>query len=283
MKEQLEILQKEGYTRLEIDENVYRIPEVMADEVLLKSEAIQLLIDRLTVATDKPFKNRLGDSVETAFFEGHGSCLVKMYAEEGIQTKEFSRKFEADGIIFEEPTDMMFSFNNPLGACPVCEGFGKIMGIDEDLVVPDKSRSLYEGAVMCWKGEKMGEWLTAFINDSAKYNFPIHRPYYELSEKEHDLLWHGARGVHGIDDFFSFVEENLYKIQYRVMHARYRGKTTCPSCKGARLKPQALYVQVGGKNISQIVCLPINEAKSFFDNLVLDETDVAVSKRLLTE
>lgn len=283
MKEQLEILQKEGYTRLEIDENVYRIPEVMTDEVLLKSEAIQLLIDRLTVATDKPFKNRLGDSVETAFFEGHGSCLVKMYAEEGIQTKEFSRKFEADGIIFEEPTDMMFSFNNPLGACPVCEGFGKIMGIDEDLVVPDKSRSLYEGAVMCWKGEKMGEWLTAFINDSAKYNFPIHRPYYELSEKEHDLLWHGARGVHGIDDFFSFVEENLYKIQYRVMHARYRGKTTCPSCKGARLKPQALYVQVGGKNISQIVCLPINEAKSFFDNLVLDETDVAVSKRLLTE
>jgi excinuclease ABC subunit A len=159
MKEQLTILQKEGYTRLEIDENVYRIPEVMENESLLASGGIQLLIDRLAVAFDKPFKNRLADSVETAFFEGHGTCVVKVFDPNGTQTKEFSRKFEADGIVFEEPTDMMFSFNNPLGACPVCEGFGKIMGIDEDLVVPDKSKSLYDGAVVCWKGEKMGEWL----------------------------------------------------------------------------------------------------------------------------
>ena len=184
MKEQLTILQKEGYTRLEIDENVYRIPEVMENESLLASGGIQLLIDRLAVAFDKPFKNRLADSVETAFFEGHGTCVVKIFDPNGTQTKEFSRKFEADGIVFEEPTDMMFSFNNPLGACPVCEGFGKIMGIDEGLVVPDKSKSLYDGAVVCWKGEKMGEWLNAFIQASAKYDFPIHRPYYELTEND---------------------------------------------------------------------------------------------------
>ena len=197
--------------------------------------------------------------------------------------KEYSKKFEADGITFIEPTDMMFSFNNPLGACPVCEGFGKVLGIDENLVVPDKSLSVFQGAVVCWKGEVMGEWLKEFIAKSEKYNFPIHRPYYDLTQKEKDLLWHGARGLHGIDDFFKFVEENLYKIQYRVMQARYRGKTTCPSCKGARLKPEALYVKVGGKNISELVSLPITEAKAFFDNLVLDETDAAVAKRLLTE
>ena len=161
-------------------------------------------------------------------------------------------------MIFEEPTDMMFSFNNPLGACPTCEGFGKVLGIDENLVVPDKSLSVYQGAVVCWKGEVMGEWLKDFIVKSEKYNFPIHRPYYDLTQKEKDLLWHGARGLHGIDDFFKFVEENLYKIQYRVMQARYRGKTTCPVCKGSRLRPEALYVQVGGKNIAELVTMPVS-------------------------
>lgn len=283
MKEQLEILLKEGYTRVEIDGTIYRIDEILKDKILLSSSKIELLIDRLVVSADKTLKSRLADSVETAFFEGHGICLVKFYMPEGVEVKEFSKKFEADGMSFEEPSDMMFSFNNPVGACPVCEGFGKVIGVDEDLVVPNKALSLYDGAVLCWKGEKMGEWLTSFIHDSANYNFPIHRPYYELTEKEKDLLWHGARGLHGIDDFFKFVEENLYKIQYRVMNARYRGKTTCPSCKGARLKPEALYVQVGGKHIAQIVSLPITEAKVFFDTLDLDETEIAVSKRLLAE
>lgn len=283
MKEQLEILQKEGYTRLSIHDTAYRISEVMADEALLASEGIELLIDRLTVSDDKTLKSRLADSAETAFFEGHGTCIIRIYTPGETIVKEYSKKFEADGIAFIEPSDMMFSFNNPLGACPVCEGFGKVLGIDENLVVPDKSLSVYQGAVVCWKGEVMGEWLKEFIAKSERYDFPIHRPYYDLTQQEKDLLWHGARGLHGIDDFFKFVEENLYKIQYRVMQARYRGKTVCPACKGARLKPEALYVKVGGKNIAELVALPITEAKAFFDNLVLDETDAAVAKRLLTE
>ena len=282
MKEQLEILRKEGYARLSVNDTVYRISEVLASEELL-SYPIELLVDRLTVSDDKTLKSRLADSAETAFFEGHGTCLIRIYTEEGVVVKEFSKKFEADGMIFEEPTDMMFSFNNPLGACPTCEGFGKVLGIDENLVVPDKSLSVYQGAVVCWKGEVMGEWLKDFIVKSEKYNFPIHRPYYDLTQKEKDLLWHGARGLHGIDYVFKFVEGNLYKIQYRVMQARYRGKTTCPVCKGSRLRPEALYVKVGGKNIAELVTMPVSEAKAFFDQLELDETDAAIAKRLLTE
>ena len=282
MKEQLEILRKEGYARLWVNGLVYRISEVLASEELL-SYPIELMVDRLTVAADQAFRSRLADSVETAFFEGQGYCSLRFFLEEKVETLEFSKKFEADGLTFIEPTDMMFSFNNPLGACPVCEGFGKILGIDEHLVVPDTSLSVYEGAVVCWKGEVMSEWLQAFIHDSERYHFPIHRPYYELTQAEKDLLWHGAPGLHGIDDFFKFVEENLYKIQYRVMQARYRGKTTCPACHGSRLKPEALYVQVGGKNIAELVALPVSEAKRFFDDLTLDETDAAIAKRLLTE
>ena len=283
MKEQLEILMKEGYTRVEIADKVYRIDEALNEPSLLDAKEIELLIDRLAVSSEKTLRNRLADSVETAFFEGHGVCRLKFYPDGHTQVKEYSKKFEADGITFEEPTDMMFNFNNPLGACPTCEGFGKIIGIDENLVVPNKSLSVYEGAVVCWKGEKMGEWLAEFISRSASYDFPIHRPYYELSDREKDLLWHGAPGLYGIDDFFKFVEENLYKIQYRVMNARYRGKTVCPVCKGARLKPEALYVRIGGKNIAQLVSLPVSEVKAFFDSLELDETDAAVAKRLLAE
>ena len=283
MKEQLEILQKEGYTRLSIGETVYRMNEVLDDETLLASNQIELLIDRLAVSEDKTLKSRLADSAETAFFEGHDTCIVRIYTSEGTIVKEYSKKFEADGMTFEEPTDMMFSFNNPIGACPTCEGFGKVLGIDENLVIPDKSLSVYQGAVVCWKGEVMGEWLRDFIANSAAYKFPIHRPYYELTEKEKDLLWHGARGLYGIDDFFKFVGENLYKIQYRVMQARYRGKTTCPTCKGARLRPEALYVKVGGKHIAEVVSLPITEAKAFFDQLQLEESEAAIAKRLLTE
>lgn len=283
LKEQLAILQKEGYTRLEISGKVYRIQEVLGDEKLLKSKEADILIDRLEVSDDKLLKNRLADSVETAFYEGHGVCRLRVYHAEEPEVVEFSKHFEADGIVFEEPVDMMFNFNNPLGACPVCEGFGKVLGIDESLVIPDKSLSVYEGAVVCWKGEVMSEWLRDFIRAAAKYDFPIHRAYYDLTDQERDLLWHGARGVHGIDDFFKFVESNQYKIQYRVMLARYRGKTTCPSCKGSRLKPSALYVRVGDKNIAELVSMPISEVNVFFDNLILDETDAVVAKRLLAE
>lgn len=283
IEEQLGVLQKEGYTRLFIHDTAYRINEVLDDKQLLNTPDIEILIDRLVVSSDKTLKSRVADSLETAFFEGHDACRVRFYLSESVVVKDYSKKFEADGITFEEPTDLMFSFNNPMGACPTCEGFGKILGIDENLVIPDKSLSVYQGAVMCWKGEVMSEWLKDFIANSERYNFPIHRPYYDLTQKDKDLLWHGARGVHGIDDFFKFVGENLYKIQYRVMQARYRGKTICPTCKGSRLRPEALYVQVGGKNIAELVSMPIAETKVFFDQLKLDETDSAVAKRLLTE
>lgn len=283
MKEQLEILQKEGYARLEIDGKVYRIQEVHDNPKLQKSKNVEILIDRLVVSDDKLLKNRLGDSVETAFFEGHGVCRLKVSVTEEPEVFEFSKRFEADGITFEEPSDMMFNFNNPVGACPVCEGFGKVLGIDENLVVPDKSLSVYDGAVVCWKGEVMSEWLRDFIKDCTKYKFPIHRPYYDLTNEEKDLLWHGAKGLHGIDDFFKHVESNLYKIQYRVMMARYRGKTICPTCKGGRLKQAAMYVKVGGRSIAELVAMPINELKPFFDDLKLNETDAAIAKRLLAE
>ena len=283
MKEQLEILRKEGYVRLAVNGTIYRISEVLASDELL-SYPIELLIDRLAVSDDKTLRGRLADSVETAFFEGRGTCLLRVYEKEGeVRTMEFSKRFEADGMTFEEPTEMMFNFNNPIGACPVCEGFGKVLGIDEDLVIPDKSLSLYEGAVVCWKGEVMGLWAKDFIKKSERYRFPIHTPYYQLTQREKDLLWHGAQGLHGIDDFFKFLEENLYKIQNRVMLARYRGKTACPACKGARLKPEALYVRVGGKNIAELVAMPVSEAKAFFDHLELDEHDAVVAKRLLME
>ena len=282
MKEQLEILRKEGYARLWVNGLVYRISEVLASEELL-SYPVELMIDRLVVADDHAFRSRLADSVETAFFEGQGNCSLRFFFSSGVETKEFSKTFEADGLTFTEPTENMFSFNNPLGACPVCEGFGKVLGIDEHLVIPDTSLSVYDGAVVCWKGEVLGEWLRKFIRNSEPYRFPIHRPYYQLTQKQKDMLWHGAPGLAGIDDFFKFVEENLYKIQYRVMQARYRGKTTCPACHGSRLKPEALYVRVGGKNIAEIVSMPVSEAKAFFDNLVLDETDAAIAKRLLAE
>ncbi len=284
MKEQLEILQKEGYTRLSVGGNICRIHEVPTDEKMMASKDMELLIDRLTVSADKTLESRLADSAETAFFEGDGTCIIRIYTAEETVVKEYSKKFEADGITFTEPTDRMFSFNNPIGACPVCEGFGKVMGIDENLVVPDKSRSVYDDAVVCWRGEVMSEWQKEFIKKSvAKYDFPIHRPYYELTQEEKDLLWHGARGLYGIDSFFKFLEENQYKIQYRVMLARYRGKTICPHCKGTRLKPEALYVKVGGKNIAEVVAMPVAEAKTFFDTLELSEADAAVAKRLLAE
>ena len=284
MKEQLEILQKEGYTRLEIGGRVYRLQEVMDDKALLEAKQVDLLIDRLAVSDDKLLRNRLADSVETAFYEGHETCCLRVYpTPDTTETFEFSKRFEADGITFEEPSDPMFNFNNPLGACPRCEGFGRVLGIDENLVVPDKNLSVYEGAVSCWKGDVMGEWRRDFIRAAAKHDFPIHRAYYDLTDKERHLLWHGAPGVNGIDAFFRFVESNQYKIQYRVMLARYRGKTLCPVCHGTRLKPAALYVRIGGYTIAELVAMPITEAKTFFDQLQLTQSEATIGRRLLAE
>ena len=283
LNEQLDILQKEGFSRVEVDGKFEQITDIIAAKDKYKAEDLLLLIDRLTCDKDGANISRFSESIETAFFEGEGDCIVRFYPKDRVATYNYSKHFEADGMQFEEPSDMMFSFNNPVGACPRCEGFGMVIGIDENLVIPNKSLSVYEDAVVCWKGEKMSEWKNEFIRNAHRYDFPVHRAYFDLTEREKELLWKGAAGLHGIDDFFKMVEENQYKIQYRVMLARYRGKTTCPDCKGARLKPQALYVKIDGRTIADLVLMPVTELKEFFENLKLDETDSAIAKRLLTE
>ncbi|MBF6597669.1 MAG: excinuclease ABC subunit UvrA [Fermentimonas sp.] len=285
LREQLEILLKEGFTRVDVGEQFYRIDEFLELEEFPSDEEVLLVIDRLSCSTDKSTVNRLSDSVETAFHEGDGECIIRFWGEKGIETFSFSNKFEADGIIFEEPSEMMFNFNSPAGACPKCEGFGKVVGIDDNLVIPDKSLSVQEECVKCWKGEKMSEWRQYFVNNAYKVDFPIHRAYYDLNEEEKDILWNGRHehDIYGINYFFEMLEKNLYKIQNRVMLARYRGKTDCSLCKGARLKPEALYVKVAGKSITELVVLPISELRAFFYNLKLDETEAVIAKRLLTE
>lgn len=284
LDEQLDVLQKEGFSRVEIGGDFVRIDDLLESKTLADKNTTYLVIDRMSTSqSDQSTINRFSESIETAFFEGEGECFVQFYTDNGTERFEYSKRFEADGIEFVEPSDMMFSFNNPMGACPTCEGFGRVMGIDEDLVIPNKSLSVYEDAVVCWKGEKMSEWKNEFLATATSHNFPIHRPYFELSDEERKLLWFGAPGVLGIDSFFKMLEENQYKIQYRVMLARYRGKTTCPACNGARLKPEALYVKIGGKSIADLVLMAITDLKSFFENLELDSTEYAIAKRLLTE
>lgn len=282
LETQLEILLKEGYNRVEYKGKTIRIEE-LEHTSNIDTSSLFLIIDRMTVSSEKNTISRLTDSAETAFFEGGGECILKFYTEKGIEEHTFSKRFEADGITFEEPNDLMFSFNSPVGACPTCEGFGKVIGIDENLVIPNKALSVFDDAVMCWKGEKMSEWKKNLIRVAEASHFPIHRPYYQLTEREKELLWNGNHLFGGIHDFFKMLEENQYKIQYRVMLARYRGKTVCPDCKGGRLKPQAQYVKIGGKSISELVALPITDLKIFFDTLALDEHDSIVAKRLLTE
>lgn len=285
LRNQLEILLKEGFTRIDVGEQFYRIEELLEQNKLPSENEVLLVIDRLSCSSDKATVNRLSDSVETAFLEGDGECIVRFWGENGIESFIFSNRFEADGITFEEPTEMLFNFNSPAGACPKCEGFGKVVGIDENLVIPDKSLSVQEECVQCWRGEKMSEWRQEFVHNAYKVDFPIHRAYYDLTDTEKDILWNGRHdlGIYGINDFFAMLEKNLYKIQYRVMLARYRGKTGCPVCKGSRLKKEAFYVKVGGKSITELVVIPVTELKAFFDQLTLNETDAAIAERLLTE
>jgi excinuclease ABC subunit A len=280
LMQQLDIYRKEGFSRLEVNGETVRL-----DEYLPKSkDTLYLMIDRLTVSAEKDTVSRLVDSAETAMYEGDGQCLLRFYPEgKPSELHTFSNKFEADGITFEEPTDQMFSFNSPIGACPACEGFGKTIGIDEHLVIPNRSLSVYDGAVVCWRGDKMGMWREEVIHGAEAAGFPIFTPYYQLTDAQRRMLWQGTAFFEGINRFFQMLEENQYKIQYRVMLARYRGKTVCPVCHGTRLKPEASYVRVGGRDITQLVNLPITELKLFFDQLQLDAHDEEVARRILTE
>lgn len=280
MKQQMEINQQQGFNRLEVNGEMMRIDEYTPKD----GDTVFLLVDRMTASTEKDAVSRLTDSAETAMYEGDGACLLRFYEpDKTTSLYRFSSKFEADGITFEEPTDQMFSFNSPIGACPECEGFGRVVGIDEHLVIPNRSLSVYDGAVVCWRGEKMGEWRDMVIRGAEKAGFPIFTPYYELTDKQRSMLWEGTPYFEGIHAFFKMVQENQYKIQYRVMLARYRGKTVCPKCHGTRLKPEASYVQVGGHNISELVDLPITELKLFFDHLQLKKNDADIARRILTE
>lgn len=283
---QLEIYLKGGYTRMVRDGKEFvNIAELVQMPVIDQgSSDYELLIDRLTVAHEGDDLSRLADSVETAFFEGnHHATLLVWEADGNVSRHEFSNLFEADGMTFTEPSEMMFNFNNPYGACPRCEGFGRTVGIDEQLVVPDPSLSVYDDAVVCWRGEKMSEWKRACIHAAPSASFPIHKPYSELTDAQKDFLWHGNGTFTGIDGFFKMVEENLYKIQYRVMLARYRGKTICPECHGTRLRHDASYVKVGGRSITELVTMPVTELSEFFRDLELTERQQAIASRILLE
>lgn len=282
MKEQLEVLAKGGYSRLEKDGHFCQITDVLKSEESI--DGYRLLIDRISVTHNKEDDLRILDSLQTAFYEGHDECIIKVWNVDGTLVEHvFSKRFEADGMQFQEPSDLMFDFNNPIGACPECEGFGKVVGIDENLVIPNKTLSVFDDAVMCWRGQVMSEWKKEFIHLASTVSFPIHRAYYKLTQDQKDLLWHGFDGFPGIDGFFDWVKSKSYNIQYRVMLARYRGKTTCPTCGGSRLKAEASYVKVCGMTIHDLVAMPVSELAEWFKAIQLDETEQLVSKRLLEE
>jgi len=281
--DQLKILLQQGYTRVGLDGRVENISTVIDMEGLEKNSHVQVIIDRLVVKHNNEFESRIADSVQTAFFEGKGICHLHQMSPEGEIIHEFSNKFELDGITFEEPSLNLFTFNNPYGACKRCDGFGTIIGIDPDLVIPDKSLSVYESAIACWKGEKMSEWKNQLLLNAHHFDFPVHKPISELSKKEHSLLWTGNKYFAGLNEFFKEVEEQAYKIQYRVMLSRYRGKTECPECEGTRLRLDANYVKIDDKSISDLVKLQLLDLKVFFDKIKLNEHDLQLGSRVLLE
>lgn len=287
LQDELNLLLSKGFARILIDGEMKFIEEVLGNGEAKKKKSakiegeIEILIDRTSVnVNDEDTTFRIGDSVQTAFFEGEGDCVV--YAE-NLPKMHFSDRFELDEIKFTEPSINFFSFNNPYGACQTCEGFGKVLGIDEDLVIPDKSLSVYEGAIAPWRSETMGEWQKPLLKNGIRFDFPIHRPYNELTTAQQQLLWEGNDYFDGINDFFKYLESKLHKIQYRVLLSRYRGRTNCPDCKGTRLRKDAQYVKIAGTSITDVVLLPIEEALTFFENLKLPEYDRQISDRITTE
>ncbi|TZF82832.1 excinuclease ABC subunit UvrA [Pedobacter sp. BS3] len=283
LNEEMAVLLQKGFLRIQVDDTIYKIEDALNDKTMgnapSEPDRTRIVIDRVSVNQEEETLSRIADSVQTAFFEGKGDCLVQ---ENGL-THHFCDRFELDGIRFEEPTPNFFSFNNPYGACKRCEGYGKVIGIDEDLVIPDKSRSVYDGAIAPWRGEKMKEWADTLIKNASKFDFPVHRPISQLTEEQRELLWKGNRYFGGLDDFFRHLEEQTYKIQYRVMLSRYRGKTNCPECKGSRLRQDASYVKIGGKSITDLVLMPLDKALEFFTNLQLTDNEQKIGKRLLLE
>ena len=278
--EKLTLLLSEGLMRVYTGGEVRLIEDVLPGiGPDTRADEIRIVVDRMRVATDEDSQTRIRDSVARAFSYGGGICEI--VTDEGV--REFSSRFEADGIEFERPSEHLFSFNNPLGACPRCEGYGKVIGIDEDLVIPDKSKTIYEDAVACWRGETMRKWKQKLVENASKFDFPIHTPFHELTPEQKRLLWRGNEYFHGLDEFFEYIDSERRKIQFRVMKARYTGKTACPECGGSRLRKEALYVRVGGKTIADLVAMPVDSLIAFFAGLELDEHDTKTASRILVE
>ncbi len=283
-EKQMDIFVQQGFSRLFFKENVFRIKDIDKKEIPELEKKAALLIDRIKIDDNiEESRSRIADSLETAFFEGNGSCVIHYDTGEEIKKNVFKNSFSLDGIDFEEPSTNLFSFNNPYGACKRCEGFGSIIDIAEDLVIPDPSLSVYEESIACWRGEKMSKWKNQVVNNAYKFDFPIHKPIKDLSEKQYELLWTGNRYFEGINAFFDYVESKAYKIQYRVMLSRYRGKTKCPECKGTKLRKEAFYVKIGGKNIQELVLMPIDELLVFISALKLTKSQAEIAARLVTE
>jgi excinuclease ABC subunit A len=284
IKEEMALLVKQGITRIESDGELFRLEELITGSTaLIQTKKANIVIDRIKVQLDEDSVARYADSVQTAFSLGKGKCLVKVIDENNPSVCSFSDKFEADGIKFEEPDIHMFSFNNPLGACPLCGGYGKVIGIDGDLVIPNKGLSIYEDAIVCWKGEKMRKWKEKLIYHADKSGIPIHKPYYQLTSEQKQLIWKGNKYFRGLNAFFNHLENKKYKIQYRVMLSRYRGKTICPECRGTRLRKEASYVRIQKKTIQELVSMPVNELYGFIHNLNLNENEEKVAGRILAE
>lgn len=283
--EQLTVLMQQGFTRICQLGEIIRMDEVISKEKVIRSKKdLFIVIDRIMVQEDDhELASRIADSIQTAFYEGNGQCIIDIIDQDTTRRKEFSNLFELDGIAFEEPSVNLFSFNNPYGACKNCEGYGSVIGIDEDLVIPDKSRSVYENAIVCWKGDKMSEWKDKLVMNAEKFGFPIHKPIYDLTPEQYELLWNGNEHFFGLHEFFAHLEQNAYKIQYRVMLSRYRGKTICPECKGTRLRKDANYVKIDHHSISDLVMMPVDDLRNFFLTINLDAHNKKVAERLLTE
>ncbi len=281
--EYFSFLSKQGFDRIESDGVMIRTEEITSKDDFKSGDRVNIIIDRLVISHSAENFSRAADSAQTAFQTGQGYCQVVIPENNGFTRESFSNKFEADGIIFEEPTEYLFSFNNPIGACPVCEGYSKIIGIDENLVIPDQNLSVYEDAIACWKGETMKKWKERLTASAELFDFPVHKPYYQLTEQQKALIWSGNRYFYGLNRFFQHLEEKKFKIQYRVLLSRYRGKTTCPECKGSRLRKEAGYVKVDGKTIQELVLMPVDRLYVFFSDISLSENDMAIAERLLKE